>query len=88
MERQGRAGSFWRCSNCGGRFLGPTAPAGGGEGTKRRSRRGADGLARTIEAARRAKRFFFPILAVLATILTVIYLLDRQSAPLERISLP
>ncbi len=71
----GEARSFWRCANCGARFLGPLAP----EGEKRRRRNKRDPLDGAIHRSRKQKQWIFPLLVVIATILAVIYVLDRRN---------
>lgn len=80
----GEARSFWRCSNCGGRFLGPRAP----EGEKRRRRNKHDPLDGAIQRGRKQKQWIFPLLVVLATILAVIYVLDRRNTEAPAITFP
>ncbi|MEO8362080.1 MAG: hypothetical protein ABI672_18775 [Vicinamibacteria bacterium] len=81
--------SFWRCGNCGARFLGPLAVA----AHEKRSRRfiakqGKSSLDRDLRAARTLKRWLFPAIVILATIFVVIYLLDKRDAPAEQIINP
>lgn len=80
----GEARSFWRCSNCGARFLGPQAP--GGE--KRRRRNHHDPLDGAIQRSRKQKQWIFPLLVVLATILAVIYVLDRRNTEAPAVTFP
>lgn len=84
----GENGSFWRCNHCGARFLGPPAPV-----ERHRRRRHQHGpprspLDESIRSARAAKRWLFPILVILSTILAVAYLLNRRDAPQPLIVLP
>ena len=79
-----RAGSFWRCGNCGARFLGPPVL----ERKRRHHRHRRDRLDRTLDTMRASKRWVFPLLAILATILVVIYILDHRAPPRERLVLP
>jgi len=78
-KRAGGDGSFWRCDNCGARFLGPAAP----ERKRRHHRRGSrdfeNDLSQKVKFARSVKRFLFPIVVIIATIIAVIYILDRRS---------
>jgi len=80
----GEARSFWRCSNCGARFLGHKAP----DGEKRRRRTKHDPLDGAIQRSRKQKQWIFPLLVVLATILAVMYVLDRRSAEAPAITFP
>lgn len=76
-------GAFWRCRNCGDRFLGPFAP----EKKSRRSARGhrEDPLSRKVQMTRFAKRWVFPLFVVLVTISAVVYLLNRRnSQPMQQ----
>jgi len=85
----GGPGDFWRCLNCGARFPGPRAPE-----RKRRvhghggTRSHRDPLAQAIEFGRATKRWIFPVLAILVTIVTIVYILDRRAPPQERFTLP
>lgn len=81
----GEARSFWRCSNCGARFLGPPAPEGG---EKRRRRSKHDPLDGAIQRSRKQKQWIFPLLVVLATILAVIYVLDRRNTEAPAVTFP
>ena len=83
------AGSFWRCVNCGSRFFGPL-PAEPKAKRRHRSttKESRSALDRNIRIARALKRWVFPILVVLSTIVAVIYLLDRRDPPQEQIILP
>ena len=86
-ERTGGAGSFWRCSNCGTRFLGPRTH--GPKPRRRSSPKGSkDSLEKTINFWRRAKRWLFPILAILTTVAVVIYILDSREPEPEEIVFP
>ena len=80
----GEARSFWRCANCGARFIGPLAP--GGEKRRRRNRR--DPLDGAIQRSRKKKQWIFPLLVVLATILAVIYVLDRRNTEAPAVTFP
>lgn len=79
VKRAGGEGSFWRCDNCGARFLGPSAP----ERKRRQHRRGSrdseGDLSQKVQFGRMLKRFMFPIVVIVATIIAVIYILDRRS---------
>lgn len=83
------ASSFWRCSNCGARFLGPLAPE---RSRRHRSRSGSrhskESFERTLRIARMAKRWLFPVLVILSTIVAVIYMLDRRDQTPEEIVFP
>jgi ribosomal protein L37AE/L43A len=81
-------GSFWRCNHCGARFLGPPAPT--EQLRRRRHHRSAprNPLDESIRSARAAKRWLFPILVILSTILVVVYILNRRDAPQPQIVLP
>ena len=71
----GKAG-FWRCSHCGARFMGPLAP-----GRKQRHHRShsRDRLEESLTFARMAKRWAFPLVVILVTILAVAFVLDRRN---------
>lgn len=76
----GNEASFWRCDNCGLRFLGPFA----GERKHRHhgraeARHRNDELSRKVRLNRVLKRWLFPALVILATIIAVIYILDRRN---------
>ncbi len=75
--------SFWRCFNCGARFLGPLAPE-----RKRRHPDHRDSRDRTLALARAARRWIFPGLVILATIVAVIYVLDQRDTPAPEIIFP
>lgn len=66
--------------------MGPHSPNGPRTRRQGSSRNRKDSLAHTIEAARRTKRWLFPLLAILATIVAVILILDWQAAPLEHVT--
>ena len=81
--------SFWRCGNCGARFLGPLAPE------RPRSRRGRGKSRNPRDLRNRAdalgqawKRWIFPGLVILATTVAVIYILDRRDRGQEQLVLP
>lgn len=80
----GEARSFWRCANCGARFIGPLAP----EAEKRRRRNKRDPLEGAIQRDRKQKQWIFPLLVVLATILAVIYVLDRRNTEAPAVTFP
>ncbi len=81
-----REGSFWRCSSCGARFLGPPVSELKRKRRGRQSSRDQEGrLSDSIAAERQAKRWIFPILVILATIVAVVFVLDRRAPPEERI---
>ena len=78
--------SFWRCSHCGARFMGPQAQE---QGRKHRARSPRAGnLDREIVFMRTVKRWIFPVLVILCTILAVIYMLERRDPPPEQIISP
>ena len=72
--------SFWRCGNCGSRFMGPRsadAPAKRrGRGHERGDKNSA--LDRRVQFGRKMKRWVFPIAVILLTVVAVVYLLDRR----------
>jgi ribosomal protein L37AE/L43A len=80
-KTEGRDLAFWRCENCGMRFPGPPHPP-------RRSRRGKhrsprhinDEVTQGVKFTRAAKRLLFPVLVILATIIAVVYILDRRNS--------
>lgn len=74
------AGAFWRCENCGRRFLGPLVPEKQRRRGHGRSRRPGDPLNRKITFVREAKRVIFPILVILTAILAVVFMLDRRTS--------
>lgn len=75
----GRAASFWRCGNCGHRFVGPLAPV----RSHRSSRVDQDPLRREIEAQRGRKRWLSPVIVIVTTIVVIILvLLFRDAGPL------
>lgn len=92
LDRDKTAGgeaSFWRCSNCGVRFLGPKAHTRGGKRPSRSGPKGArSALDRNIRLARAFRRWIFPVLVILTTILAVMYILERRDPRQEQIVLP
>jgi len=72
---EGKA-SFWRCSNCGARFMGPLVPA--RRHHHHRSHSG-DSLSESIAITRLAKRWAFPLIVILVTIVAVAFVLDRRN---------
>ena len=83
----GRA-SFWRCSHCGARFMGPLVPERGRKHRSRSSRNDRSDLDREIVLMRAVKRWIFPVLVILCTMLAVAYMLDRRDPRPEQIVLP
>ena len=75
--------SFWRCFNCGARFLGPLAP-------DRKRKYPATRVSRNqaIAFSRAARRWIFPGLVILVTIVAVIYVLDQRDTPAPEIIFP
>lgn len=67
---------FWRCSHCGARFMGPLVP-----GRKHRHHRShsRDPLAESLSFSRLVKRWAFPLVVILVTILAVAFVLDRRN---------
>jgi len=84
----GRA-SFWRCSNCGARFLGPSPSSGrrvkSVQGSGRSARLEGD---RRVMFMRAFRSWIFPLLVILATVAAVVYFLDKRDPPQEQIVLP
>ncbi len=74
----GGAQSFWRCGNCGDRFVGPLAF----ERPHRSSRQGNDPLRRAIDAERGRKRWLSPLVVVITTIVVIILVLLMRDSPL------
>lgn len=74
----GGAQGFWRCGNCGNRFVGPLAF----EKPHRSSRPGNDSLRGVIDAERRRKRWLSPLIVVMTTILVIILVLLMRDSPL------
>lgn len=71
----GRA-SFWRCSHCGARFMGPLVL----ERKRRHHRsRSRDPLNQSLTFARMAKRWAFPLIVILVTIMAVAFVLERRN---------
>ena len=72
---EGKA-SFWRCSHCGARFMGPLVP-----GRKHRHHRShsRDPLSESVTLSRLAKRWAFPLVVILVTIVAVAFILDRRN---------
>ena len=84
----GTAG-FWRCSDCGARFLGPwTLPGKRRPHSRSKSGGSQAALDRDIQFARTLKRWIFPALVILATILAVMYILERRDPRPQQIILP
>ncbi len=79
----GGTSAFWRCGDCGSRFLGPVAlPLPGGHDRHLRDR--SDPVRAAIAAERNLRRWTFPLLVLAVTILAVILiLLLRDSGPLS-----
>ena len=70
----GKAG-FWRCSHCGARFMGPLGPA-----RKHRHRpHSKDPLNERLTFSRLAKRWAFPLIVILVTIVAVAFVLERRN---------
>ncbi len=80
--------SFWRCSHCGARFMGPLAPERGREHRSRPARGPGKAMDREIVLIRTIKRWLFPVLVILCTVLAVIYVLERRDPPPEQIISP
>jgi len=72
---EGKSG-FWRCSHCGARFLGPLVPE-----KKHRHHRShrRDSLDERLTFSRLAKRWAFPVIVILITIVAVAFVLDRRN---------
>ena len=71
----GRA-SFWRCSHCGARFMGPFVPASKHRRHRSHSR---DSLGESLTLARLLKRWAFPLIVILVTVVAVAVILDRRN---------
>lgn len=69
-------GSFWRCSNCGARFLGPKAHS---QKKRHRSHHGSGRLDHAVDRERALKRWIFPVLAILTTVLVVFAILTLRN---------
>jgi len=69
----GKAG-FWRCSQCGARFMGPVVPE-----RTRRHRSHRDAFDHDLTFSRLVKRWAFPLVVIIATILAVAFVLDRRN---------
>lgn len=67
---------FWRCSHCGARFMGPAAPARKHRHHRSHSR---DPLGESLTFSRMVKRWAFPLVVLLATVLAVAFILDRRN---------
>ncbi len=78
------AGAFWRCGNCGTRFMGPAAPP-MHERKYRPHRHATNPLKTAINGGAALTRFVVPLLLLTVTLLGVILvLLLRDPAPLVR----
>jgi len=84
-KRAGSHGSFWRCDNCGARFLGPEAPEKKRRGHGRHGSRDPSGLTQSVKLGRTIKRIMFPAIVIIATVIAVIYILDRRSDRAEQV---
>lgn len=81
--------SFWRCRDCGARFLGPRTDPGKRRPHSRSKSGGSQAaLDRDIRFARTLKRWIFPALVILSTILAVMYILERRDPQPQQIILP
>lgn len=67
---------FWRCSHCGARFMGPPVVARKHRHHRSHSR---DPLTESVTFSRLLKRWAFPLLVILATVLAVAFVLDRRN---------
>ena len=82
-------GSFWRCRNCGGRFLGPLAESETKAQRRHRHRHGSrHSLSLRARAAQMVNRWTFPVIVVLTLIVAVILFLDFLNAPRPRLGFP
>jgi hypothetical protein len=72
---EGKA-SFWRCSNCGARFMGPLVPERKHRHHRSHSR---DPLGESVTLSRLVKRWAFPLIVILVTIIAVAFVLDRRN---------
>jgi hypothetical protein len=71
--------SFWRCGNCGDRFVGPLAS----ERSHRSARLEKDPIRREIEAHRGRRRWLSPLIVVITTIVVItLMLLLKDTGPL------
>lgn len=78
----GKNGSYWRCQNCGVRFFGPSRlDARDSSSPGRGSRRRKDTLGTSIQWRRILHRWVFPSLVLVATIMAVVYMLERRTPP-------
>jgi hypothetical protein len=66
--------SFWRCSHCGARFMGPRVP----ERKHRHRSHSRDPLGESLTLSRLLKRWAFPLVVILITIVAVAVILDRR----------
>ncbi len=80
--------SFWRCSHCGSRFMGPRVREGRHRHRSRSALETGDPLDRQMALVRKVKRWLFPVLAILCTILALMYVLEQRDRPPEQIVFP
>lgn len=76
----GRNLRFWRCDNCGARFLGPR-----GEGAKPRrrgrksSRRPWEAVVPTGPKGQETRKWLIPVMVILGLIVTTLFAIDRYN---------
>ena len=81
----GRDLAFWRCENCGYRFPGPrSAERKSGRRGRRGSTRNDDSLTKNVKLGRAIKRWLFPVLVIISTVIAVVYILDRRNSRQEQ----
>ena len=79
-----RPSSFWRCTQCGGRFLGPPAME-----KKRRRHRSRPGDFFGPKVSHLVRHWAFPLAVILVTIIAVAFVLDRRNRDIRpRIVIP
>ncbi len=76
----GRNLRCWRCDKCGQRVVGPGLAPRSRRSRRNGSRRNDGSTDATSRITRAAKKWIFPLLVILATIFTVVYILDRRNS--------
>ena len=90
VRLEGRTGSFWRCQHCGDRFIGPAheeaSPRHEHEHQREhhhdhrhRHRGDRSPLDRSVRFERKVRRWLFPILVLLMTVVAVVMILDQRN---------